>query len=222
MKTDESRILDLEKDLDEYFIRGKKIEEKPTEEKVKRKKEEKEQEEVDIKKEIFSTLIYVVAAFVFTFLFIHYVGERTLVEGSSMESTISDRDQLFVDKLGYRFHEPERFDVVVFPYRQDPDMKFIKRVIGLPGETIQIDYAGNIYIDGAVLQEDYGLETIADPGRAVDPITLGANEYFVMGDNRNNSKDSRYSSVGNITDEEIIGKARFRIFPFNKLGRIDK
>ncbi len=99
-------------------------------------------------------------------------------------------------------------------------MFYIKRIIGLPGETVQIDEEGNIIIDGEVLDEGYGKEVIQSPGRAYEEIVLGDDEYFVMGDNRNNSTDSRDPSVGNITRDEIVGRAWLRIWPFNKFGFI--
>ena len=138
--------------------------------------------------------------------------------GGSMETTLSENDNLIVDKLTYRFNEPKRFDIVVFPYRYEKDTYYIKRVIGLPGETVFIDEEGNIFIDEELLQEDYGKETILDAGRAYEPITLGEDEYFVMGDNRNNSQDSRDPAVGNISGEDIIGRAWVRIWPLNKFG----
>ena len=95
---------------------------------------------------------------------------------------------------------------------------FIKRIIGLPGETIQIDEEGNIYVDDALLEENYGKETILDPGRAIEPIKLGKDEYFVLGDNRNNSSDGRDPVVGNIKRENITGRAWLRIYPFHKFG----
>jgi signal peptidase I len=106
----------------------------------------------------------------------------------------------------------------VFPFQYDRDTYYIKRIIGLPGETVQIDYDGNIYIDGEILKESYGKEVIQNPGRASEPITLGDDEYFVMGDNRNNSSDSRDPSVGNIKREDIIGRAFIRIWPLSSFG----
>lgn len=170
-------------------------------------------------KEFISTSVYLLIVLLFTYLIIHYVGQRTVVNGSSMETTLSHRDNLIVDKISYRFHDPERFDVIVFPYKTEKF--FIKRVIGLPGETVQLDYDGNIYINGVLLEEHYGYEPTKDPGRAIEMITLGEDEYFVMGDNRNNSKDSRFESVGNINRRIIIGKAWVRLWPFNKIGKVD-
>lgn len=167
-------------------------------------------------KEILSTSMYLLIVLCLTYLVIHYVGQRTQVVGSSMESTLSDKDNLIVDKISYRFREPKRFDIVVFPYAEDT--YYIKRVIGLPGETVYIDEQGTIYINNEVLEENYGREIIKDAGRAFEPVTLAADEYFVMGDNRNNSRDSRDPVVGNISRDNIIGRAWVRIWPLNKLG----
>ena len=106
-------------------------------------------------KEILSTSLYLLCVLAICFLLIKYVGQRTQVEGSSMETTLCDGDNLIVDKISYRFHDPERFDIIVFPYRYEDNTYYIKRIIGLPGETVQIDYDGNIYIDGELLKENY-------------------------------------------------------------------
>ena len=172
----------------------------------------------NILKEILSTSIYLLVVLCAAYLIITYVGQRTQVSGSSMETTLSDGDNLLVDKITYRFSDPKRFDIIVFPFQYDTDTYYIKRIIGMPGETVQIDYDGNIYIDGEILGESYGREVIQNPGRAAEPITLGEDEYFVMGDNRNNSSDSRDPSVGNIHRKDIIGRAWVRIWPFSKFG----
>ena len=172
----------------------------------------------NIMKEILSTSIYLLVVLCAAYLIITYVGQRTQVSGSSMETTLSDGDNLLVDKITYRFSEPKRFDIIVFPFQYDTDTYYIKRIIGMPGETVQIDYDGNIYINGSLLEESYGREVIQNPGRAAELITLGKDEYFVMGDNRNNSSDSRDPSVGNIHRKDIIGRAWVRIWPFSKFG----
>ncbi len=151
-----------------------------------------------------------------TFLIIHFVGQRTVVNGVSMQPTLSDGDNLIVDKLSYRFRDPDRFDIIVFP--QGDGRYFIKRIIGLPGENVRIDEDGSIYIDGEKLSESYGKEVIQDPGLAKDGIELGADEYFVLGDNRNDSMDSRMAEVGPIVGERIIGRAWLRIYPFDQIG----
>ena len=171
-------------------------------------------------KEILNTSVYILFVLCAIYLIIHFVGQRTQVLGSSMEPKLSSEDNLIVDKISYRFHDPERFDIIVFPFRYEDNTFYIKRIIGLPGETVQIDPDGNILIDGQILEEDYGKEVIQSPGRAYEEIQLADNEYFVMGDNRNNSTDSRDPSVGNITREEIIGRAWLRIWPLDKFGLI--
>lgn len=174
----------------------------------------------DVIREIFSTVAYILVVLAATYLLVTFVGQRTGVSGSSMEPTLSDGDNLIVDKISYRFHEPQRFDIIVFPFLYEKGTYYIKRIIGLPGETVYIDENGVIYIDGEALEENYGRETILSAGRAAQPVQLGEDEYFVMGDNRNNSSDSRDPSVGNIKRDNIIGKAWVRIWPLSKFGKL--
>ena len=181
---------------------------------------EKEEKKSGALREILSMIGWILFIFCLVFLATTYVGQRTRVEGHSMEPALSDGDNLIVDKISYRFHDPERFDIIIFPYQWEPNTYYIKRIIGLPGETIQIDDEGNIYIDGEVLQEHYGLERIKNPGSAREPITLGEDEYFVLGDNRNNSEDSRFTQVGVIHRDDIVGRAWLRIYPFDRIGFI--
>ena len=174
-------------------------------------------QKVDMKKEILSWVFYIAFVLVLTWVIITFVGQRTRVDGRSMMNTLHDGDNLIVEKLSYRFSDPKRFDIIVFPPTGKKEY-YIKRIIGLPGETVQIDENGNIYINGELLEENYGAETIQNPGRAAKPITLGDDEYFVMGDNRNNSKDSRSEEVGHVKRSQIIGRAWLRIWPLNKFG----
>ncbi|MBQ8189109.1 MAG: signal peptidase I [Lachnospiraceae bacterium] len=169
-------------------------------------------------KEVLSTSIYILVVLILTYCVVTFVGQRTEVIGSSMEPTLSDGDNLIVDKITYRMGEPKRFDIVVFPYQYTKGTYYIKRIIGLPGETVQIDEAGRIYINGEVLSEHYGKETITDPGLAGKGVILADDEYFVLGDNRNDSADSRFVSVGSIKREQIVGRAWVRMYPFDKLG----
>ena len=180
-------------------------------------KPEAKEKKTDIKKEILSWLVYILFVIGLTYLILTYVGQRTVVDGRSMNATLNDGDNLIVEKLSYRFHDLERFDIIVFPPYGTKEY-YIKRIIGLPGETIRIDEAGNIYINDEILEEDYGLETIRNPGRAIEPITLSDDEYFVMGDNRNNSTDSRSAQVGNVKRDTIIGRAWLRIWPLTDIG----
>lgn len=173
-----------------------------------------------IAKEILSTSVYLLCVLLVTYLIINFVGQRTEVQGSSMEPTLHNEDNLIVDKITYRFNDPKRFDIIVFPFQYEEETYYIKRIIGMPGETVRIDYDGNIYIDGEILSESYGLEVIQEPGRAAEEITLGEDEYFVLGDNRNNSTDSRADLVGNIHKNDIIGRAWVRIYPFERFGKL--
>ena len=173
-----------------------------------------------IMRELLNTAIYLLCVLGAVWLVITFVGQRTEVEGASMENTLHNGDNLIVDKLSYRFHDPERFDIIVFPFQFQDNTYYIKRIIGLPGETVQIMDDGSIYINGEKLEENYGMEVIKPEtiGRAAEPIELGDDEYFVMGDTRNNSSDSRTDMVGNIKRENIIGKAWLRIWPVSDFG----
>lgn len=165
-------------------------------------------------------IVYIAIIVGLTYLIITYVGQRTRVSGSSMETTLSDGDNLIVDKISYRFKEPERYDIIVFPYKYEPNTYYIKRIIGLPGETIQV-IDGCTYIDGEKLTSDvYGAEIMDAAGIAEKQIVLGQDEYFVLGDNRNHSSDSRDSSVGVLEREDLMGRAWVRIYPFDRVGVI--
>lgn len=180
-------------------------------------KEKVEEKEFSWAREIISTALYLLVVVALTFLFVQFVGQRTHVNGDSMNVTLEDGDNLIVDKLSYRFSEPERYDIIVFPYQYQEKTYYIKRIIGMPGETVQV-IDGMVYIDGEMLDESYGKEVMEYAGVASEPIELGDDEYFVLGDNRNNSSDSRDPSVGNIKEDQIIGKAFIRIWPLNKFG----
>lgn len=178
-----------------------------------------------VMREVLGTSIYILVVLLVAIFVVKFVGQRTQVIGESMEFTLMDKDNLIVDKISYRFGEPKRFDIVVFPYRfgdgHGREMYYIKRIIGLPGETVKITDEGQILINGEVLEEYYGKETIADPGRASSEVLLADDEYFVMGDNRNNSKDSRWEDVGNIKKSELTGKVWIRVLPLREFGKVE-
>ena len=178
----------------------------------------KEKRTDGVYREIFSMMFYLIFVVAATLLIIRFVGQRTEVSGHSMEDTLDDGDNLIVDKLTYRFRDPVRYDIIVFPYKSKEDTYYIKRIIGLPGEMVQITEEGNILINGEILEESYGREVMKSPGIAADPIILGEDEYFVLGDNRNASADSRDPSVGVISGKDIVGRAWLRIWPLNKFG----
>ena len=146
----------------------------------------------------------------------YFIAQPFIVSGASMENTFHTGEYLIVDQVTYRFEDPARGDVIVFRYPQDPSKFFIKRVIGLPGETIDIqgDVVKIMASDGTevTLQEPY-IKTMAENTSLTE--TLGDREYFVMGDNRDASSDSRVWGV--LNKEKIIGRALFRLFPFSKI-----
>ena len=148
-----------------------------------------------------------------------YTLELTNMVGDSMESTLSSGDTILIDKLVYRIREPERFDVIVFQKSgKEHSYYSIKRIVGLPGETVIVSN-GRVYINGELLDEPQVSEDMVLEGLAAEPIVLDEDEYFVLGDNRNMSEDSRYFNVGNVVSDEIIGKAWLRT---NKFGIISK
>ena len=152
------------------------------------------------------------------------------IPSESMENTIMTGDRIFGYRLAYglnmdvfgheiskKWKDPERFDIVIFKYPDDESRLFIKRVIGLPGETIQIK-DGQILIDGETYQENGEFPGIENAGVAETKVALDSGEYFVLGDNRNDSMDSRMAEVGPIVGERIIGRAWLRIYPFDQIG----
>ncbi len=169
-----------------------------------------------------------------SFILATYMLGKTTVVGHSMEPTLENDDSLLVDKVSYCFGQPKRYDVIVFePAIANVSKYYVKRIIGLPGETVQI-VDGEVYIDGSPLEDDviYGFsledddgnpiepEKIYNAGLASEPITLGYDEYFVLGDNRNNSEDSRFSNVGNVKYSSIIGRIWAVSSPFGRMGLV--
>lgn len=177
------------------------------------------EQERSILRELLGWIVYILIIVGLTYLIITFVGQRTRVSGSSMETTLSDGDNLIVDKISFRFRDPKRYEIIVFPYQYEENTYYIKRIIGLPDETVQV-MDGKVYINGQELDEHYGNEEMLDPGIAREPITLGDDEYFVLGDNRNHSADSRQDNVGILHRKDLLGRAWIRIWPFSKFGVI--
>lgn len=172
------------------------------------------------KKEIFIDIMMVILVVAAALLIEKTIIMPTRVVGTSMFPTLNDRDFLIINRLSYVAENPDRFDIIVFEEEsEEEDEYLIKRVIGLPGETIFI--SGNeIYIDGNLLEEYYWYEDDFDAKDVHSPITLGEDEFFVMGDNRNVSVDSRSSRIGLVKKNQIIGKAVFRLLPFHDIGSL--
>ena len=163
--------------------------------------------------EIIVTLV--LAAMVGIMLF-----QTVTMQESSMEPTIAVGDRFFINRVVYKFSSPKRGDLIVFRTNASDDAALhIRRVIGLPGETVTIQ-DGYIFIDGVVLTGLPFDEKISTEGLALDGVTLGKGEYFVLGDNVNNSEDSRFANMGNILENEILGKVSYRWFPKQTRGKL--
>ena len=168
-------------------------------------------------KKIAGYSLYILIILLLTLIVKAAVFQRTVVSGDSMKPALSDGDSLLVDKISYRFSEPSRFDIIVFPYLASERVYYVKRIIALPGETVEIR-EGVILVNGHVLPYKYNRDAILDPGLASTEISLNDHEYFVMGDNVNDSVDSRSYDVGNIDRSMVIGKVFLRVRPFDKFG----
>lgn len=159
----------------------------------------------------------VAIALVLAFFIITFVVQSFVVDGSSMEPTLHHGQRLLVNKFIYYFTPPKRGDIVVFRYPANPREDFIKRVIAVGGDSVEIR-DGKVIVNGEVLEEPYILEPTY--GR-FGLVRVPPNSFFVLGDNRNNSKDSRYPDVGFLSRREIIGKASLIYWPPQDFGLID-
>lgn len=169
---------------------------------------------------IYETLRTIVLVLLTAFLIRSFVMQPFVVQGASMEPTLKSSEYLIVEKLAYKFREPERGEIIVFRAPVNWTENYIKRVIALPGETISIKN-NQIYVNGSLLEEDYIKDNdlfSGDTDFSVD-LTLGPDEYFVAGDNRNHSSDSRV--WGPLPKQNIIGRAVISVFPFSMFGLFD-
>lgn len=160
----------------------------------------------------------IAVVFVFSILVGIFLFQSVTMQESAMEPTMSVGDRFFVNRVVYKFSSPQRGDLIVFKTSGSDDAALhISRVIGLPGERIQISN-GKVLIDGEVYEEDLELADIRNAGIASSTVSLESGEYFVLGDNRNNSEDSRYGDIGNVKKKYIVGKLWFTISPREKIG----
>ena len=162
-------------------------------------------------KDVLEVFIGSVAAVFLAVVIIYSVGMRTSVIGDSMEPALWNGQEILINRMGYKPSTPKRGDVIVFlPNGNENAHYYVKRVIGLPGEKVLIEN-GNVYIDGQLLEEDDTYDKISDAGIAQTEMELGNDEYFVLGDNRNSSEDSRSGNIGPVNKDTIIGKAWFHM-----------
>ncbi|WP_312371689.1 signal peptidase I [Lachnoclostridium sp.] len=166
-------------------------------------------------------LVEIVAVVALAYAIINVALEKTTMLGESMEITLQDEDKVVINKMAYTFRNPKRYDVIVFKQSGNEHSYYnIKRVIGLPGERVKI-LDGVVYINGEVLAEPMVVDPIRIPGLADEEFTLDEDEFFVLGDNRNNSEDSRFANIGNVVKDDIIGKAWIRLKPFDIVNKIN-
>ncbi len=169
---------------------------------------------------VFELLKIVVISLVIIIPIRYFLIQPFYVKGASMEPSFYDHEYLIIDEITYRFNDPQRGDIVVFRYPRNPQEYFIKRMIGLPGESVQIK-DGQVIIfneenpDGKILEEYYLPDDLKTYGMTDEKIVLGNNEFFVLGDNRNSSKDSR--SFGPVNESYLTGRVLFRGWPFNRI-----
>lgn len=203
---------ETEKELtDEDFIFGSSPEYLDTD----KRKENRAELKRKVVKEVFSYVVILAAAVIIAFCVNKFVIINAHVPTSSMDPTISIDDKLIGNRLAYLFKNPERGDIIIFKFPDDESQIFIKRVIGLPGETVQI-VEGELFVDGELIEEDYIKETMRG---SYGPYEVPDNSYFVLGDNRNVSEDSRFWKNSYVRKNKILAKAWFRYSPkFKKIS----
>ena len=172
-------------------------------------------------KDIMAWTIQIAAVVFMAYVCVSCFGVRTNVVGQAMSETLNNGDQVLINKFGYLISSPKAGDVIVFlPNGNEKSHYYVRRVIGVPGDIVQIK-DGAVYVNGALYDEKIdGLAAIEEAGIASEEIKLEDHEYFVLGDNRNNSEDSRYANIGNIKEEYIVGKAWFLLESEKGMGFI--
>ncbi|MFV0464626.1 MAG: signal peptidase I [Lachnospiraceae bacterium] len=184
------------------------------------RRKERRQRETNSIKEVFSWLFTITLAIAAAFIIKNYIIINANIPSGSMENTIMTGDRIIGFRLAYLFEEPKRGDIIIFKFPDDESQNFIKRIIGLPGETVTIK-EGKIYIDNAQepLQEDYLPEQWTN---YMGPYYFSVPEdsYLVLGDNRNYSKDARFWNQTYVSSDKILGEALFRYYPFSNAGSL--
>ena len=167
---------------------------------------------------LFRWIFGLIVAFLLGALFAVMFFQSVTMQESAMEPTLGVGDRFFINRLSYHISDPKRGDIIVYKTNGSDDAALhIHRIVALPGETVQI-VGGRVLINGGNLKETGDYPSISNAGLASSPLTLESDQYFVLGDNRNNSEDSRYGDIGVINGKYIVGKLWFRIAPANKMG----
>ena len=180
--------------------------------------EEKKKINVPMVKEVFSWILEIIIVLVIAYVLVYFAGLRTSVVGQSMAPTLENKQEILINRFVYLLSKPKPNDIIVFlPNGNEKSHYYVKRVIAVPGDTVLVK-DGIVYVNDKEFEEPDGIPEILEPELAAEPITLEEDEYFVLGDNRNNSEDSRYPNIGNIKKKYIIGKAWFIVSPFENFG----
>jgi len=164
-------------------------------------------------------IISIAAAIILSLFIRQFVFTAAVVSGPSMEPTLQNGDRVIVNRIAIRLSAPENGDIVAFPYPANPEDKHIKRIIGVPGDTVDVQNH-LIIINGELFVDYYSPDGVFLTGDMNFPVVIGYDEFFVLGDNRLNSKDSRFASVGLIQRDDIIGSAWFRFIPIDNIGAL--
>ena len=173
-------------------------------------------DEPNLIRKVCGWVVDIVVMIAFAWFCLTFFGTQVTVSGQSMQPLLNSGDVVLINRLSYDFGKPQRMDVVVFE-REDKKSN-VKRVIGIPGDVVQIT-GGEVYVNGKRLENE-NLLKVSLAGLAENPIELGEKEYFLLGDNRDSSEDSRFVNIGNVKEDQIVGKVWFRIFPLINLGLI--
>ena len=181
---------------------------------------EKKKVNIPIIKEVITWVVEIAIVLGIAFVFVYYIGMRTSVVGQSMTPVLKNNQEILINRFVYLLTDPKPNDIIVFlPNGNEKSHYYVKRVIGTPGDTVQIQ-EGTVFVNGEPFEEAVETDAILDAELAEEEILLGEDEYFVLGDNRNNSEDSRYANIGNVKKQHIIGKAWFIISPYEDFGFI--
>ena len=171
-------------------------------------------------REVLSWIVELVVVIGLAYVLVSFFGIRTNVVGQAMEQTLENDDDILVNKFAYIISKPKQGDVIVFlPNGNKKSHYYVRRVVAVPGDTVQIK-DGALYVNDELYKESTDVASMEDAGIASDAVKLEKDEYFVLGDNRNNSEDSRYANIGNVKREYIIGKAWFRFSGLGSFGTI--
>lgn len=176
----------------------------------------KKKKDVKLIKEVAVWSTEIVLTILLAFILVYFIGLQTSAVGQSMANTIYNGDTVLVNRLTYLVSDPKPNDIIVFkPNGNEKSHLYMKRVIGVPGDTVQI-ISGLVYVNGEIFIDEVSVPSIEEAGIANEPIILKEGEYFVLGDNRNNSEDSRFANIGNVRKEHIIGKVWFKFVSWSE------